>query len=110
MHYIQNSEYEAAIIQASFSTMHRWQRLHVSSGMALLIRLSSDHSTMHYAQILLLCCVDLHTTAGQHGMAYLISASCGHTDKQEVKAGAPVVLPLNDLIIDLGQHVEVVFP
>jgi len=43
-------------------------------------------------------------------MAYLISASCGHTDKQEVKAGAPVVLPLNNLIIDLGKHVKVVFP
>ena len=43
-------------------------------------------------------------------MTYLGKQSCGHTDKQEVQAGAPVVLPLNNLIIDLGQHVEVVFP
>ena len=77
---------------------------------ALLIRLSSEHTAMPNVQILLLCCVNSQTSAYQHGMAYLISASCGHTDKQEVQAGAPVVLPLNNLIIDLGQHVEVVFP
>ncbi len=102
-----------------FTLLHPYQfHLHEPSTMmaktacskALLIRLSSEHTAMPNVQILLLCCVNSQTSAYQHGMAYLISASCGHTDKQEVQAGAPVVLPLNNLIIDLGQHVEVVFP
>ena len=78
--------------------------------MALLIRLPSENSAMPCAQTLLMFCVNFQTIADHHGMACLIIASCGNTDKQEVQAGAPVVLPLNNLIIDLGQHVEVVFP
>ena len=78
--------------------------------MALLVKLSSEHSATPDGQILLLFSVNLQTTAGSHGMAYLGSKTCDHADKQDVEAGAPVVLSLNNFIIDLGQHVEVIFP
>ncbi|KAA6422481.1 MAG: hypothetical protein FRX49_07656 [Trebouxia sp. A1-2] len=73
---------------------------------------STSGATVYRAYVFSIRWLKLSCRKAEANMAWLISSTHVGADrnKQEVQAGAPVVLPLNNLVIDLGQHVEVIFP